>query len=156
MALVKLSCPHCKFVIQPYSVPSYDFGDPRCKCPKCNGTYIATNIIEWDLLSPIAKPFRILGFYFHWVLGPLVAAGVLAFIGSALAQSTIDYFDQTKASTGHILFFGQFLLYYPVLFYWMYWDDHAAFWNAIKASKLRTSNPEYKKEISKYFKQGSW
>lgn len=141
MALVRYTCPHCGFVFQPFSTPTYSFGDPRCICQKCNGVYIATHIIEWDLINSISKFLRIIGFYFHLVFGPLVLSGILAFIVGLIAQ----FFGYK------ILLVSQICVYYPLVFYWMYWDEHRDFWNAIRASKLRTSNVVYRKEIERYF-----
>lgn len=148
MKFVKYSCPHCKYVIEPYSVPYYTFGDPRCACPNCKGIYIATHIVEWDLLNPFSKIIKIIYFYFHFILSPLVGSFFISFIIMAVGQSFITYLDSNKG-VAKIIFISLILLLYPVIFYYLYHEDHAVFWNSIRESKKRTSNLVYKNELEK-------
>jgi len=147
MALVKYTCPTCKHVIQPYSIPTYSLGDPRRKCPKCNTYYLASNVFEWELLNPFSKLIRIIAFYVRLAIEPLLVSGFVSFIISIIAQSSIEYFKNSKQTTGTPLLLIQLVVYYPIIFYWMYWEDRNLLRNEISASKLRTADPKYKQEI---------
>ncbi len=139
MIYSKYSCPKCNNTIQNYAPKYITFGNPFIHCNKCGATVKMDSINEWEAMSFFKKLDYYFIFYGQVII--LSAIGTLLFeiFFSEVLKSEIFIYDDNPTGLGIFLIILVTLVMTII--------RHIKFSKAVKQSKERTKNEEYRKQL---------